>query len=131
MTRELSGQSEGVERGSDGSDGAAVVVFRLDADGRIMTWNSACERLLGYGPAEIVRRSSARLYCAEDAHRSGEALDVADVNGLCETTGWRRRKDGTCLFVRELTTALRDEAGALIGFDRALAPQTPRAATNS
>jgi PAS domain S-box-containing protein len=93
-------------------------LFKVDATGRISSWNSGAERLKGWRADEVIGRSHHCLYTPEDvAAGTPEAiLRTAAERGafLCE--GARMRKDGSCFWASVLTTALRDERGTLCGF---------------
>src|SRR5439155_736737 len=45
---------------------ADYAIFMIDDQGRISTWNSGAERLLGWSESEVVGRPAAMLYTPED-----------------------------------------------------------------
>src|SRR3977135_457131 len=45
---------------------ADYAIFMIDAQGRITTWNSGAERLLGWSESEAIGRPAAMLYTPED-----------------------------------------------------------------
>ena len=97
---------------------AEYAIFMLDVNGRIATWNVGAQRIKGYSADEIIGRHFSIFYPA-DARDSGwpeYELKVAAEKGSFVDTGWRVRKDGTTLWANVTITALRDEAGRLIGF---------------
>ncbi len=103
-------------------------IFLLDAKGRIATWNAGAERIKGYGAQEIIGRHFSVFY-PEDVVASGypdEALRHAAEHGRWEDEGWRVRKDGSRLWANVVITALRDEAGELIGFAKITRDLTER-----
>src|SRR5436305_437084 len=93
-------------------------IFLLTPDGYITSWNAGAERLKGYTANEIIGSHFQRFYTAEEreAGRPAELLSVARREGRVEDTGWRVRKDGTRFWAGVVITALRDEAGHLVGF---------------
>ena len=103
-------------------------VFMLDADGRVATWNTGAERIIGYRPSEIVGRHFSTFYPAEDvaAGKSDRELDLATATGKFEEESWRVRKDGTRFWASVVLTAIRDEHGALIGFAKVTRDLTER-----
>jgi PAS domain S-box-containing protein len=93
-------------------------IFMLDANGRIVTWNTGAERINGYGADEIVGRHFSIFY-PKDAVDSGwpeHELHVAAAEGRYQEEGWRVRKDGARFWADVTITALRDESGHLRGF---------------
>jgi PAS domain S-box-containing protein len=93
-------------------------IFMLDPSGRIATWNPGAQHLKGYDAEEIIGRSFAIFYTAEDRERQHPTfeLETATRDGRYEEEGWRVRKDGTRFWANVVITAVRDDAGELIGF---------------
>lgn len=93
-------------------------LYMLDAEGRIVTWNSGAARFKGYAAHEIVGAHFARFFSAEDqaAGLPDRALATAAREGRFEAEGWRIRKDGTRFWAHAILDAIRDEQGALLGF---------------
>jgi len=95
-------------------------IFRLDPEGRIVTWNVGAERINGYKASEILGKHFSCLYSEEDL-RSGRAqreLEVASKEGRFEDEDWRVRKDGSRFWANIVVTALRDDTGKLAGFTK-------------
>ncbi len=103
-------------------------VFMLDTSGRVASWNSTAEHIIGYNSDEIIGKHYGIFY-RPDERRSGEpnrALELAIKKGKCEVEGWRIKKDGTMFFVTGTITAIRDDAGALIGLANVIRDTTER-----
>lgn len=97
---------------------AEYAVFMLDVNGRIATWNAGAQRIKGYGSDEIIGQHFSVFYPA-DVRESGwpeHELQVAAERGSFLDEGWRVRKDGTTFWANVTITALRDDAGKLVGF---------------
>jgi PAS domain S-box-containing protein len=93
-------------------------IYMLDPQGQVLTWNAGAARIKGYQADEIVGRSYALVFTAE-AREAGEpehTLAAAAREGQLETQGWRLRKDGSRFYATSVIDAIRNEAGALIGF---------------
>src|ERR1700734_3872909 len=93
-------------------------IFMLDTNGRVATWNVGAEGIKGYEESDIVGRRLSVFY-PQDARESGwpeHELQVAAEKGSFVDTGWRLRKDGTTFWANVTITALRDDAGQLLGF---------------
>lgn len=93
-------------------------IFMLDADGRAVTWNAGAERITGYCAGEAIGHHVSVFYPRDDV-RSGkperELLTAGAINRF-EYESWRIRKDGARFWAHVVITAIRDEAGELLGF---------------
>ncbi|BBK42401.1 hypothetical protein STVA_24210 [Allostella vacuolata] len=93
-------------------DESAVGMALLGLDGRWIRVNAAAARMLGYTPAEMMRRSLDDIVHAEDRHRDLDALagilDGSRPNHRAE----RRyvRKDGRIVWALVAISAIHDEA---------------------
>jgi PAS domain S-box-containing protein len=103
-------------------------IFLLDLDGRVMTWNIGAERMKGYSSEEIVGRHFSLFYEPRDivSGKPGRALEKALVSGHFEDEGWRLRKDGSRFWANVIISALKDEAGTLLGFVKVTRDMTER-----
>jgi PAS domain S-box-containing protein len=97
---------------------ADYAIFMLDPNGRVSTWNMGAERIKGYAPDEIIGQHFSIFYPqeAKDSGWPDHELRVAAETGKFVDTGWRLRKDGTTFWANVTITALRDDAGQLLGF---------------
>lgn len=95
-------------------------IYMLDPAGYVISWNSGAERIKGYERAEILGNHFSKFYPAEDvsAGKPRKLLDLATKMGRAEDEGWRVRKDGMRFWARVTITAIRNEAGELIGFGK-------------
>jgi len=93
-------------------------IFMLDPDGHVASWNEGAQRIKGYLPEEIIGRHFSSFYTAEDRARGKPEweLETAVRDGRVEDEAWRVRKDGSLFWANVVITALRDDAGRLIGF---------------
>jgi PAS domain S-box-containing protein len=97
---------------------ADYAIFMLDPNGRVSTWNMGAERIKGYTADEIIGQHFSIFYPqeAKDSGWPDHELRVAAEKGKFVDTGWRLRKDGTTFWANVTITALRDDAGQLLGF---------------
>jgi len=95
-------------------------IYRLDTEGRVVTWNAGAERIKGYKASEILGKPFSCFYSEEDrqAGKPRCALEVAAREGRFEDEGWRVRKDGSRLWANTVVTALRDDSRKLVGFTK-------------
>ncbi len=106
-------------------------IYMLDIDGRVTSWNPGAQRFKGYTPDEIIGQHFSRFYTPED-QATGDpatALGVAAREGRFEKEGWRQRKDGSRFWAHVVIDAIRDEAGALMGFAKITRDITERMET--
>ncbi|WP_436925992.1 PAS domain S-box protein [Halosimplex amylolyticum] len=103
-------------------------IFRLDPEGRVETWNAGAERLKGYDADEIVGEHVSTFYT--DADREVDVpeanLDAAAADGWTEDEGWRVRADGSWFWANVSITAIRDDAGDLVGYAKVTRDMTER-----
>jgi PAS domain S-box-containing protein len=103
-------------------------IFMLDANGRVVTWNTGAQRISGYAADEIVGKHFSIFY-PKDAVDSGwpeHELQMASTEGRYQEEGWRVRKDRSRFWAHVTITPLRDESGHLRGFAKLTRDLTER-----
>jgi PAS domain S-box-containing protein len=103
-------------------------IFLLDTSGRVASWNSGAQNIIGYKADEVIGKHFGIFY-RPDERRAGEpkrALASAIKNGKHEVEGWRIRKNGTPFFMTGALTAIRDDDGSLIGLANIIRDATER-----
>jgi PAS domain S-box-containing protein len=97
---------------------ADYAIFMLDPNGQVATWNSGAERIKGYTATEIIGQHFSVFYPdeARESRWPEHELQVAAEKGTFTDIGWRLRKDGTTFWANVTITALRDDAGKLLGY---------------
>ena len=106
-------------------------IFMIDAEGRVMSWNTGAERLKGYREEEIVGQHFSRFYPL-DAIEKGipqQELVTAAAKGRFEDEGWRLRKDGSFFWANVVITPVRDSGAHLLGFAKVTRDLTERRLT--
>jgi PAS domain S-box-containing protein len=103
-------------------------IFALDANGRIKTWNEGARRIKGYDAQEIIGKHFSIFYPREDvdAGKCERELEGAALEGRFEDEGWRIRNDGSRFWANVIITALRGDAGQLVGFAKVTRDLTVR-----
>jgi PAS domain S-box-containing protein len=93
-------------------------IFMLNPQGDVATWNIGAERIKGYTAAEIIGKNFSCFYLQEeiDQGKPQETLRNASEQGRVEVQQYRVRKNGTRFLANLVITALRDQAGKLIGY---------------
>jgi PAS domain S-box-containing protein len=108
-------------------------IFMLNPHGEVATWNIGAERIKGYTASEIVGKNFSCFYPQEDIDQGKpeEILRVAAEKGRVEVQQYRVRKNGTRFLANLVITALRDQAGKLIGYSEISRDMTERVTSES
>jgi diguanylate cyclase (GGDEF)-like protein/PAS domain S-box-containing protein len=95
-----------------------TAVYLMDPRAVVTLWNRAAAQMTGYTAEEAVGKHVAFLYTDADQAHDLPTRDMqwATERGFYGEETWRRRKDGGLFFARVAITALRAEAGMLLGF---------------
>jgi PAS domain S-box-containing protein len=103
-------------------------IFILDPTGHITSWNRGAQLIKGYTADDIIGQHFSRFYPVAAIERGwpDHELSVARSEGRFEDEGWRVRKDGSTFWAHVIITALRDDAGALIGYGKITRDLTER-----
>ena len=103
-------------------------IFMLDPEGNITSWNLGAERIKGYKSTDIIGKHFSCFYSEEDVRNGKPELELALAakEGRLEDEGWRLRKDGSRFWANVVITAIRDDAGKLLGFGKVTRDVTDR-----
>ena len=103
-------------------------ICMLDPEGHVLTWNLGAERFKGYKADEIIGTHFSRFYPPEALAKGlpEEELRRANEDGAFEDEGWRVRKDGSMFWANVVITAMRDDAGKLVGYAKVTRDLTQR-----
>lgn len=107
-------------------DGYAILM--LDMSGVVVSWNAGAQKMKGYRADEIIGRHFSVFHTPEDQAALNPATQLAKAaaNETSESEGWRLRKDGSKFWANVVITAIRDQAGTLIGFGKVTRDMTER-----
>jgi PAS domain S-box-containing protein len=108
-------------------------IFVLDPSGRVASWNPGARRIKQYEASEIIGKHFSTFYPAEDIENGKPEWELRVVNeeGRYEEEAWRVRKDGTLFWANVVITALRDDAGRLVGYAKVTRDLTERRAAHA
>jgi len=100
----------------------------LDAEGRVISWNSASERIEGYRAEDLVGRHFSFVFNPEDQQRGRpqQAMEAAAARRHSEGEFWLVRKDGSGYWANVVLNALHADDGRLIGFTEVIRNITER-----
>jgi PAS domain S-box-containing protein len=103
-------------------------IFMLDPTGHVQTWNAGAQHIKGYSAQEIRGVHFSRFYPQEAITRGlpDTELRGATLQGRFEDEGWRIRKDGSRFWANVIITAVRNDAGELMGFSKITRDLTER-----
>jgi PAS domain S-box-containing protein len=103
-------------------------IFLTDTVSRVINWNRAAERILGYKEHEILGRSASIFFTPEDraANVPQREVETATATGRAEDERWHIRRDQTRFWASGILTPVRDESGVLLGFIKVMRDMTER-----
>jgi PAS domain S-box-containing protein len=101
-------------------------IFTLGLDGRIASWNSGAERILGYSEDEILGKHVNVIFTPEDnaGGRAEFEMRAALGEGREDDDRWHVRNGGTRFWANGIMMPLKDEAGRTCGFLKILRDRT-------
>jgi PAS domain S-box-containing protein len=101
-------------------------LYSLDVQGRIVSWNTGAEHLLGYVEEEVLGKHFSMFFTPEDVQAGTPERDLqqATTEGSASNDNWIIRKDGSRFWAEGWTYPLRD--GALRGYVSILRDLTER-----
>ncbi len=103
-------------------------LFQIDLQGKIVSWNSGAERVVGYGDSEILGRPVSVLFTPEDVAMRAPELEMerACGEGRSEDERWHMRKDGSRFFASGVMTVVRDDTGEVRGYAKVMRDVTEK-----
>ena len=101
-------------------------IFTMDMEGRVISWNSGAESVLGYSESEIVGQNYQILFTPEDIASGQDQQEMQSVlqEGRANDQRWHQRKDGSRFWANGLVMPLLNEAGQVQGFMKILRDMT-------
>jgi two-component system sensor kinase FixL len=105
-------------------------IFMVDPQGRVTTWNSGAERILGWAESDIIGESCSRFYPSDDAAGGKSKRDLARAleQGRFTEETWKVRKDGSEFLADVTITPLMRPDGEVRGFAKVIHDVTERRA---
>ena len=103
-------------------------IFTTDTAGRITSWNTGAERLIGWTEAEALGRLAADVFTPEDRAKGEpeKEMRTAAEHGCAEDERWHMRKDGSRFWASGSLTAVRDARGHLVEYAKIMRDHTER-----
>ncbi|WP_433446242.1 SpoIIE family protein phosphatase [Streptomyces sp. CA-142005] len=109
-------------------------IFLLDAQGTVVGWSEAAQRLVGYSAAEVVGRSvGVLLAAADDRAKAAQAVHESTLRSCWSDLAQVRHRDGRSIDVRLCVSSLSGQDGrdwwVVCATDKALLPAWQAEAT--
>jgi PAS domain S-box-containing protein len=91
-------------------------IITCDLNGRILTWNSGAERILGYSREEMIGRQTVRTLVPDDLLGETETMiqSVVDSERVEHFETRRKTRCGEILSVSLSVSPIRDQAGEIV-----------------
>ena len=118
---------EAIERLAAIVESSEDAIFSNSVDGSIRTWNLGAQRMFGYTPEEIIGKSAALLLPPPRAREEMDNLErLRKGERIVALETIRRTRDGRNLDVSLTVSALKNEAGRIIGHSQIIRDITDR-----
>jgi diguanylate cyclase (GGDEF)-like protein/PAS domain S-box-containing protein len=101
-------------------------IIMLDPNGKILSWNSGAERILGYQTVEAIGSHVSRIFTEEDRGNGAPLRELAEAKstGRAEDDRWHERNDGRRFWATGVVTPLWNPDGTLRGFVKIMRDET-------
>ncbi len=103
----------------------------LDVGGRITSWNTGAQRIMGWAEAEVLDHPVDLIFTPEDCAAAVPAREIerAVTDGKAMDQRWHLKKDGTRFFADGIMEGIRGEDGHLRGFAKIMRDATEHTRT--
>lgn len=97
-------------------------IFTTGLDGRITSWNSGAQAIMGYAPEDIIGEPCARIFMADDviAELPDADMRAAHHGHHVRAERWHCRRDGSSFWSSGRFVAMRDRRGSVVGYLKVL-----------
>ncbi len=101
-------------------------IFMIDVKGRIISWNSGAQKLLGYKKDEIIGKHFSILYSSEDRkrNRAKKELQEALQKGKASDDNWVVTKTQHQFWASGMTMPVRNGRKTVIGYEKIIRDAT-------
>jgi PAS domain S-box-containing protein len=101
-------------------------IIAMDLNGRVTSWNTGAEQILGWTEAEMLGRHANVFFTREDERDqiAEKEMGAALLHGRGTDERWHLRKDGTRFWANGEMMPLKDEEGRPEGFIKILRDRT-------
>jgi two-component system, chemotaxis family, CheB/CheR fusion protein len=101
-------------------------IFSTDLEGRVTSWNSGAERLLGYTEDEVIGRNVDLIFTEEDRREGVPAQELrrALADGSASDDRLHQRRDGRRFWASGSLMPMHDAGRGVVGFVKILRDET-------
>jgi len=101
-------------------------IFSTDLDGRVTSWNSGAERLLGYSEDQVIGHNVELIFTEEDRHDGVPAQELrrALAEGSASDDRVHQRRDGRRFWASGSVMPMHDAGRGVVGFVKILRDET-------
>ncbi len=102
-------------------------IFTMDTEFCATSWNSGVAIVLGFAEDEFLGRDVRPLIFTPEANQNGTTdreFATAAATGSANDDRWMMRKGSVQFWAGGITSSIRDEAGALIGYSKVMRDMT-------
>jgi PAS domain S-box-containing protein len=101
-------------------------VIYMDPESVVTAWLGASQQIFGYTAEEMVGKPLSVIFPPQDMLNNLDRyeLEVSISSSRSEHDGWHVRKNGTRIWVTGMVSAIRDDAGDLVGLVKIARDQT-------
>jgi two-component system, chemotaxis family, CheB/CheR fusion protein len=103
-------------------------IFQMDEEGKIITWNTGAEHVLGWDEREILGRSASVIFTPDDVARGeyDRELETARTEGRALDERWHVRKDGSRFYATGVLARVPERPGERLRFTKVMQDITKR-----
>jgi two-component system, chemotaxis family, CheB/CheR fusion protein len=101
-------------------------IFSTDLEGRVTSWNSGAERLLGYSESQVIGRNVELIFTEEDRREGVPAQELrrALAEGSASDDRVHQRRDGRRFWASGSVMPMHDAGRGVVGFVKILRDET-------
>ncbi len=103
-------------------------IILVDPDGRVSSWNTGAERILGYSESEAIGLPLEIFFTPDDRQKGVPEQEISEARatGRASDDRWHMRKDSSRFWCSGVLMRVRDEDGEHRGFVKVMRDLTER-----
>ena len=101
-------------------------IITLDTNGKVVSWNSGAERILGWSEKEAIGKTADLIFTAEDRLAQVPQREIREAleTGRATDERWHVRKDGSRFWASGVMTRMSAPTGAVTGLVKIMRDNT-------
>jgi two-component system CheB/CheR fusion protein len=103
-------------------------IFQMDHEGKIITWNTGAQHVIGWEEREILGKHAAVIFTPEDLAKGEHMreIETARVEGRALDERWHMRRDGSRFFATGVLARVPNRQGEGLRFTKVMQDITRR-----